>query len=88
VVSNYKGRKPIAVAIENEEDNFQYHSGTPQDYLNELKTAIPIIHAAGMKVTNAGITSRAIAYLVYTDFLQRGMRSEAEAYMNHSDAFR
>src|SRR3954462_2387340 len=56
VVSSYRGKKPVVVAIENEENNFQYHSGTAQDYLNELKTAIPILHAAGIKVTNAGIT--------------------------------
>ena len=64
-ISSFKGKKPVAIAIENEEDNFQYHSGTPQDYLNELRAAIPIVHAAGIQVTNAGITAPAIAYLVY-----------------------
>jgi len=81
-VSSFKGKKPVVIAIENEEDNRIYHSGTPQDYLNELRAAIPIVHAAGIKVTNAGITSRAIAYLVYNDLLKQGKRTEAQAYLN------
>jgi hypothetical protein len=81
-IGSLKGKKPVAIAIENEEDNFQYHTGTPQDYLNELRAAIPIVHAAGIQVTNAGITAPAIAYLVYNDLLERGKRAEAEAYMN------
>jgi len=81
-IGSIRGKKPVAIAIENEEDNFQYHSGTAQDYLNELRTAIPIVHAAGIKVTNAGITAPGIAYLVYHDLLEHGMRSEAQAYMN------
>ncbi len=83
-IDGFKGKKPVAIAIENEEDNMQYHSGTPQDYLNQLRAAIPIVHAAGIKVTNAGITSRAIAYLVYNDLLKQGKRAEAQAYCKSS----
>jgi len=83
-ISSFKGKKPVAIAIENEEDNFQYHSGTPEDYLNELRAAIPIVHAAGIQVTNAGITAPAIAYLVYNDLLEHGKRSEAQEYINNT----
>ncbi|TKK69255.1 hypothetical protein FC093_08020 [Ilyomonas limi] len=80
-INSFKGKKPVVIAIENEEDNRIYHSGTPQDYLNELRAAIPIVHAAGIKVTNAGITWRSITYLVYSDLLDQGKRAEAQAYM-------
>jgi hypothetical protein len=81
-ISSLRGKKPVTIAIENEEDNFQYHTGTPQEYLNELRAAIPIVHAAGIQVTNAGITAPAIAYLVYNDLLEHGKHSEAAEYMN------
>ena len=79
-IKSFKGKMPVVVAIENEEDNFQYHSGSPQDYINELKTAIPIIHAAGMQICNAGLTAPGIAYLVYNNLRERGLQAEAEAY--------
>ena len=79
-IAGFGSKKPVVVAIENEEDNLKYHSGSAQDYINELKAAIPVLHASGIKVTNAGLTSQSIAYLVYNDLMQRGMRAEAQAY--------
>ena len=79
-IAGFSGKKPIVIAIENEEDNLKYHSGSAEDYINELKAAIPIVHAAGIKVTNAGITSQAMAYVVFNDLMDRGMRAEAQAY--------
>jgi len=72
--------KPELAIIENEEDNPGYHSGTAQQYLAQLKTAIDICHAHGVKVTNAGLTDREIAVLVYDDFMRSGKKSEANEF--------
>ncbi len=79
-MAGFTGKKPVVIAIENEEDNLKYHSGSAQDYINELKAAIPIVHAAGIKVTNAGITSQATAFLVYNDMMAHGRNAEAQEY--------
>ncbi len=72
--------KPELVVIENEEDNSGYHSGSADDYINELKTAISICHAKGLKVTNGGLTVREIMLLVYDDFMSNGKTQEANDF--------
>jgi hypothetical protein len=72
--------KPELVVIENEEDNPGYHSGTADQYLTQLKTAIGICHAKGLKVTNAGITDRGMGLLVYDDYVQKGKQKEADEF--------
>jgi hypothetical protein len=69
--------KPELVVVENEEDNPFYHSGTADDYINELKTAISICHAKGLKVTNGGLTVREITLLAFDDLYQNGKKQEA-----------
>lgn len=69
--------KPALVVVENEEDNPGYHSGTADDYINELKTAISICHSKGLKVTNGGLTEREIMLLVYDDLMSSGKTQEA-----------
>ncbi|MFT4154835.1 hypothetical protein [Parafilimonas sp.] len=69
--------KPEVLVVENEEDNPLYHSGTADDYLNELKTAIDIAHKKGIKVTNGGITVREVCLIVYDDLMQKGRKKEA-----------
>lgn len=64
--------KPELVVIENEEDNPGYHAGSANDYINELKTAIYICHAKGLKVTNGGLTVREMTVLVYDDLIRNG----------------
>jgi hypothetical protein len=69
--------KPEVVVIENEEDNPMYHSGDADDYINMLKTAIPIVHSKGLKVTNGGITVKEICLIIYDDYVQRGEKDKA-----------
>ncbi|MGN6352812.1 MAG: hypothetical protein ACTHLB_05450 [Parafilimonas sp.] len=45
------------VAVENEWCNPQYHTGTVQDYINELKVVVEIAHAHGFKVADSGTTT-------------------------------
>ncbi len=69
--------KPVLLVIENEENNQHFHSGTAQDYLNQLQAAATVAHANGIPVTNGGITYPAMLYLVYLDYLERGKKAEA-----------
>jgi len=69
--------KPELVVIENEEDNPNYHEGTADDYINELKTGIQVAHSHGLKVTNGGITVREICLIIFDDYMQRGEKEKA-----------
>jgi hypothetical protein len=72
--------KPEVVVIENEEDNPNYHQGTADAYINELKTGIQVAHSKGLKVTNGGITVREICLIIYDDLLQSGQRDKAISF--------
>jgi hypothetical protein len=76
--------KPELVVIENEEDNPFYHSGSADDYINELKTAITICHSKGLKVTNGGLTEREMMLLVFDDLMSNGKTQEAYDFANHA----
>jgi hypothetical protein len=69
--------KPVVAVIENEESNRYYYSGTAQQYVNQLSTAIAVMHANGVKVANGGITSQGLNYLVYMDFINQGKTDSA-----------
>jgi hypothetical protein len=72
--------KPEIVVIENEEDNPNYHSGTADEYINELKTGIQIAHSKGLKVTNGGITYRETCLIIYDDMMQHGQQQKAKEF--------
>lgn len=74
--------KPEVVVVENEEDNPFYHSGSAEDYINLLKTAIQIAHLKGLKVTNGGITVREVCLIIYDDLVQRGEKQKAMDFIN------
>ena len=65
------------IVIENEEITEQYHSGSIEDYINELTAAIGVCHSKGLKVANAGLLTPPICILVYNDYLARGLIAEA-----------
>ena len=69
--------KPEVVVIENEEDNPNYHAGSADDYINELKTAIEVVHSKALKITNGGITVREVCLIIYDDYVQRGQKDKA-----------
>lgn len=48
----------VAIVIENEELNTNYHTGTLAQYVTMLQTAYPIVHLAGFKMMNGGIGER------------------------------
>lgn len=72
--------KPEVVVVENEETIKKYHSGPIEDYINELTAAITVAHSKGLKITNGGLTNRELALLVYNDYVERGMKKEAQDF--------
>lgn len=77
---SYLNAMPAVAIIENEESNKLYFNGSPSEYIVQLKTAITVMHAHGIPVTNGGITSTGLKYLVYQDYLNRGMTAQANDY--------
>ncbi|HEX5154349.1 MAG TPA: hypothetical protein VFW07_23035 [Parafilimonas sp.] len=75
--------KPEVVVIENEEDNPNYHAGSADDYVNQLKTAIQVAHSKGLKITNGGITVREVCLIIYDDYVQRGQKDKAMDFAKH-----
>ncbi len=76
--------KPVLLVIENEENNLQFHSGSAQDYLNQLRAAATVAHANHIPVTNGGITFPAMLYLVYEDYMAHGKTKEAADLQSRS----
>ncbi len=74
--------KPKVAVIENEESNRYYYSGSAQQYINELSTAIGVMHSNGIKVANGGITSQGLNYLVYQDFMSQHKSDSADHFRN------
>ena len=77
-------RKPVLLVIENEENNQRFHSGSAQDYINQLQAAATVAHANGIPVTNGGITFPAMLYLVYLDYMEHGQTKEANDLQQRS----
>jgi len=79
ILSKYS---PELVVIENEETIKNYHTGPIENYINELSAAITVAHSKGLKITNGGLTNRELALFVYNDYLQKGMKNEANDFAN------
>ncbi len=77
ILSTYK---PEVVVVENEEYNTTYHTGTAQQYINELKAAIEVAHSKGLKVTNGGLTARVMTMMVWKDYKDRALNTEADDF--------
>lgn len=68
VLSKYK---PEVVVIENEQQNKAFHPGeSAKRYVDMLKTASPIVHAAGTKMTDGGIYGSGLFMLIYRDLFK------------------
>ena len=71
---------PKIAVIENEESNKNYYSASAADYITELKAAITVMHSYGIPVANGGITSTGLNYLVWQDYMNRGMTTQANDF--------
>jgi hypothetical protein len=72
--------RPAVAVIENEEDNSLYHTGTASAYINELSQAVTLCHAKNIPVTNGGLTTRRLTFLVYEYYLQENQPDSAASF--------
>lgn len=55
---------PEILVIENEENSNLFYTGSPQQYLDELKIGCEIAHSKNIKCTNGGLVSKLVVILV------------------------
>ncbi len=71
---------PVMVIIENEETDVTKHTGSMQEYINELTAAIGVVHSHELKGTNGGLSTRPITYLVYRYYYNKGQIAKANDF--------
>lgn len=74
---------PKWLMVENEETAPKFYAGTAAQYLDELRAAIEVGHAHGVKVTDGGITNVPIALVVW-DQLRTMSDPGADDYLRGS----
>ena len=72
--------RPALAVIENEEIAPKFYSGTPEQYLVQLETAVRVAHEEGYEVTDGGLVSNATALMTWDDLWSRGKHAEADDY--------
>ncbi len=77
--------KPEIIVIENEENSAAlFYTGTPQQYLEELKAGCEIAHQKGIKCTNGGLVSSLVVVLVSDNYKTNGDLTKANEYLSRS----
>ena len=71
---------PEVAVIENEPINVDYYKGPITDYINEVKTAVDVCHAHGVKVSDGGLHFGMVSILTYQDYVARGMQAKADDF--------
>lgn len=61
IVDKYK---PEVLVIENEENSNLFYTGSPEQYLAELKAGCEVAHSKNIKCTNGGLVSKLVVVLV------------------------
>lgn len=61
---------PEVLVIENEENSDLFYTGTPQQYLAELKTGCDVSHSKNIKCTNGGLVSELVDTLASGSYPQ------------------
>jgi hypothetical protein len=78
--------KPALVVAENEENTPHYFTGTPQQYLGELKALCDVAHSKGVKCANGGLLGESVAWVLYFHYLDSGQTQAAQAYAQRAFA--
>lgn len=72
--------KPAFIAVENEEINKNYHTGTMKQYVTMLSVAYPICKSQGIRMTNGGIYGVGLDGLVYKWLRATHRASDADEF--------
>jgi len=81
ILSKYR---PEVAVIENEPANDGYYSGPIEDYFTELRTAISVCHARGIKVADGALHTGMVCILIYQDYVTRGLQATADDFANRA----
>ena len=71
---------PEMLVVENEENVARFYSGTPEEYITQLRAACEVAHWRGIPCTNGGLASTLVALLVYDNYLQMGETDKAQSF--------
>lgn len=71
---------PEMLVVENEENAVRFYSGTPEEYVAQLKAACEVAHQMGIPCTNGGLASTLVALMVYDSYLQMEETDKAQSF--------
>ncbi len=77
--------QPEVLVVENEENSTDYWIGTPDEYAAELKAACEVAHAQRIKCANGGLSSQSLVLLVWADYIDRHLMTEACSFVQRAD---
>ena len=72
--------RPALLIVEKKETSPLYYDGTALDYKKQLNAAARIAHKKGAKITNGGIEGDLIAFLTYSNYLEKGQKQKAKDF--------
>lgn len=75
---------PAILVVENEENSSTFYTGTPEQYGAQLGAACETAHARGIPCANGGLVSTMVAFLVYDDYLQKGLTLQAASFASRA----
>lgn len=76
--------QPEVAVIENEPANDGYYTGPIENYLTELRTAVDVCKARGIKVADGSLHSGMIMICVYQDYVNQGQQAKADDFANRA----
>jgi hypothetical protein len=72
--------RPAVLVVENEENSRLFYSGTPGEYIAQLKAACQVAHQKGIPCTNGGLVSALVALLVYNHYRESGQQAQGRDF--------
>ena len=75
---------PEVAVIENEPYNDGYYLGPIENYLTQLRTAVDVCKARGIKVADGALNLNMVFICVYQDFVSKGQQAKADDFANRA----
>ena len=73
-------QRPAVLVVENEETSEASWAGNVDEYVAQLQAACEVAHVQNAKCANGGLAGDAVALLVWADYVDRGLLTEACAF--------
>jgi len=75
---------PEIAVIENEPANEGYYTGPIENYFTQLRAAIDVCHAHGVRVADGALHTGMVCILVYQDYVNRGLQEKADDFASRA----